>query len=100
VCPNASVIKSCASVDAPLPRCGKVPDFEIGERSQNGILSTLVRRKESNARHGLGSIRSIVSSGNGVGIYANDISSDVLIRDGKCSGALMFEDWSACGTTS
>ncbi len=57
--------------------------FETGERSQNGILSTLARRKESNARHGLGSMRSIVSSGNGVGIYANDISSDVLIRDGK-----------------
>jgi len=69
--------------DAPLPRCGKVPDFETGERSQNGILSSLARRKESNARHGLGSMRSIVSSGKGVEIYAKDISSDVLILDGR-----------------
>jgi hypothetical protein len=66
-----------------LPRCGKVPDFATGERSENGIFSTLARRKESKGRHGLGSMRSIVSSGNGVRIYAKDISSDVLIRNGK-----------------
>ena len=105
MCLNALVIKSRASVDAPLPRCGKVPDFETDERSHNGILSTLVRRKESDrAAH----LWLNDTSDKGVphmpkiflAIFSLVTVGEFWPRESESqsrSGILRSQDWSGCG---